>query len=292
MIELLLACLGIALAVLMRKPLRGTTLVAPWLWLLLSLVLLAVAELVAIGAGGSSVLVSPLRYAASCSTLCPLVALLGAKRPQDRGWHFVVATLWIVLAMPAFESLLLRPGQSLDVHGLRAWFLMLLILLGFINICPTRFWLAAVFLGAGQGILLAEFMPYGPALDRFVGPRATIYGVGLIVAAVAAANFLSAGPRKPPSLDRLWLDFRDWFGLFWGLRMIESVNAAAHLNGWPVRLGWRGFRTSNGSQLADLSPATAAALRQSLENVLRRFVSHTWIAHRLGEQVDWSRVTD
>jgi len=288
MIDLLLAVLGITLLVRKRESLRDTTLTASWFWLLASLALLAVVELLAGDSSGSGVILRPLRFAAACTTFCPLIALLGAKRPQDRSWHLVVGTLWIVLALPVGETILLRPGQPLDIHGLRAWFLILLILLGLANSCPTRFWPASLLFGSGQALLISEFMPYAQALNGLVGQRATTYGLGLIVGALATALILDAGRRKPPSLDRLWLDFRDRFGLFWGLRIVERVNAAAQLNGLPIRLGWHGFRTTNGSELAELPPAAARALRQNLENLLRRFVSHTWIAQRLGEQVDWS----
>ena len=292
MIDLLLTSAGIVFVIRKQKSLRGTTLTAPCLWLLASLVVLASAEFITAAVDGSGVLTSPLRFAAACTTFCPLIALLGAKRPQNRGWHFVVATLWIVLSMPAWEALLLRPGQPLDVHGLRASFLMLLTLFGLANMCPTRFWPVAILFGAAQGLLIWEFMPFGPAPTEAFARRATTYGLSLIVAAIATATLLDARPRRPPSMDRLWLDFRDRFGLFWGLRVVERVNAAAQLNGWPVRLGWQGFHSTNGSELSELSPAMARALRQNLENLLGRFVSHTWIAHRLGEQVDWSGVTD
>ncbi len=63
---------------------------------------------------------APARYIAAMSTFSPIMALLGAKRPQDRGWQFIVATLWAILSLPACEWLLF--GGVAEIHPARFWF--------------------------------------------------------------------------------------------------------------------------------------------------------------------------
>ena len=288
MLAVSLAGFGIAIAVAQRGILRDTTLTVPWIWLLASLATLASVEWGALLAEPEAVWVEPLRFTAVTTTFCPLMALLGAKRPQDRGWQLVVFAFWIMLALPAGETLLLRPGQSIEVRGIRAGFLLLLLLLGLTNTGVTRFWLAAALFSAGQAVLLSEFVPLMSIWDgdRIVD-RATPAGLGLIVTGLAAAALLPKRSASHRPLDRLWLDFRDMFGLLWGLRLAERVNAVAQEHQWPFRLRWRGFLNLEGQSLDDeLTPDAGRVLRQTLENLLRRFVSQTWIAARLGEQVD------
>ena len=43
---------------------------------------------------------SPLDFAAAMIVFCPAMALLGAKRPQDKPWQLIVLSLWGILALP------------------------------------------------------------------------------------------------------------------------------------------------------------------------------------------------
>ena len=56
------------------------------------------------------------RLAVGAMMLCPGMSLLGAKRPQHRVWQLIVASLWMVLLMPALSARLARPGSLPDVH--------------------------------------------------------------------------------------------------------------------------------------------------------------------------------
>src|SRR5690348_15719242 len=80
------------------RALRGTTLRAPWWWAAGSFVAVAASEIAIVlidfdGRGGAS----QLRLAASTTTLLPTLALLGAKRPQDRAWQLIVLSFWVLL---------------------------------------------------------------------------------------------------------------------------------------------------------------------------------------------------
>ncbi len=94
------------------RSLEGTTLRAPWYWTL--------AAVVAPGRGrvfrrAVPLSASHVRYLAAVATFCPLMAVLGAKRPQDRPWQFVVLSLWIVLALPGLQAWFSRPHAARSI---------------------------------------------------------------------------------------------------------------------------------------------------------------------------------
>lgn len=225
-------------------------------------------------------------FAAASSSFCPLMSLLGAKRPQDRGWHFVVLSLWAILVLPVAESLILRHGQMPDVRGARSWFMLILIGLGITNSLPTRFWLPAILFGSGQLLMLATALPF---VREFVDTSWTITGFSCCAAAGIVAATLACGKGKANgSLDAVWSDFRDAFGLLWGLRVAEQINIAARSSNWPLTLRWRGFIDQRGETVdwSSLPEETRKSMRQVMENLLRRFVSQEWIAARMDDAID------
>ena len=66
--------------------LRGTTLVAPASWAVLACLAVTVVEAALAGTGSTTTPAQAgiYRYLAGVTAFCPLLALLGAKRPQDR----------------------------------------------------------------------------------------------------------------------------------------------------------------------------------------------------------------
>ncbi|WP_254507773.1 hypothetical protein [Anatilimnocola floriformis] len=224
-----------------------------------------------------------LHFVAASGTLCPFVALIGAKRPQHSAWSFVVLALWGMIALPAAEVLLLNPGQDLEFNSIRSWFLLALILGGMCNFLLTRYFLGSFLLGMGQLFWLGRWLPW--SFQPYLASREWA-GLFCVSTAVIAAWWVSRSPtRAPNDYDRLWFDFRDTFGLFWSLRLIERVNDAARQAGWDFDLGWGGFRTKSSFEpLGKLEPETAEALRNCLQGSLRRFVSNEWMAERLPSQ--------
>jgi hypothetical protein len=281
------ALVGTAALVRHKARLTGSTLIAPWWWALGSLWAIAGVETALACLSGRDLGIWPqaLRYSAAATLFCPLMAALGAKRPQNGPWQFIVFSLWFVLVLPAAEAVVVRSSPAFEVRGLRAWFLLALIGLGVVNSLPTRFWLSALFSATGQTILFLPYLPFSLAgLGRWGTPLALLFCVaGLALAATGPP------PRRAAltPLDRLWLDFRDLFGALWSLRVAERVNAAAALYHWEIGLSWGGFHTASGEPIpAELPAELAAAVRQNLENLLRRFVSPEWIDARLGRNVE------
>jgi hypothetical protein len=267
-----LCSLGVGLSVLARGywAVRGTTLMGPWVWAVGSLVAWAAAELaVGFSLVGSGIGES-LEFAALGLSFCPVVAVLGAKRPQHAAWNCVVVSLWAIVALPAAENLFLHPGQRLSLGDARTWFLWILIALELINYLPTRFAIAALLLAAGQIVSLA---PYLAVIHRPLFEGGPLVGLVLVVGALLAGWV--AGQRDASTaneLDRTWLDFRDAFGLLWGLRLQERINAVAQQSGWDVDLTWRGFRSqATGQVVKSFSPDVKTGLRTAMTGVLRRF---------------------
>ena len=133
-----LVALGVGALVRRRKRLSGSTLAAVWVWSLVSLAAIGVAELLVALAGGEPASPSShaMRFSAAVSSICPIMALLGAKRPQDRGWQFIVFTLWVILSLPAAHWLLF--GGVREIHPAQVGLLAILIGAGAINAMATR----------------------------------------------------------------------------------------------------------------------------------------------------------
>jgi hypothetical protein len=280
---------GIGVAVLWAglRVVAQTTLIDAWWWTALAIVLWCFAEVAAalLSPSGGTAWIQPLELAAISLSLCPMIAVMGAKRPQHGPWNFVVLSLFAIVALPAAEAFFLKPGHRLIVGDARSWFLWILILLLPINYIPTRYWLAALLAATGQ---VTALTPYLALIHRPVVPHAELAGLTLFVSSLVAAWMASRRATQAVNpYDHLWLDFRDSFGLFWGLRVQERVNAAAQQSGWGLELSWRGFvwRT-NGTHSAKIEATNEPAVRSNLKGLLRRFVSNEWIAERLGTPID------
>ena len=276
--SLVLGLVGIAILLRFRQRLRGTTLSAAWCWALASVCSIAATTVLS----ATTLQDSPVKlrqalfFAAAMTTFCPLMAVLGAKRPQHRAWQWIVLALWVVLALPSGEWLLFNRGG--EIHAARSWFLAILIGLGSINYLPTRFWLASLLFAAGELVLVAPFLPGSSS----AAPPLPHVALGLLVAALAAAAWLT--PRRvrgPEPLDCAWRDFRDLFGMVWALRVTERLNFIADQNQWQVRLRWSGFQEVNVDKPTPMSAEERGQITKNLRSRLLPFVSADWIAERL-----------
>ena len=144
-----------------------------------------------------------LEMAAAMTTVCPAMAMLGAKRPQHVAWQWIVLSLWVVLSLPAAEWLLFAAPPT--IHAARRWFLLVLLVPGVVNYLPTRHWPAALLFAAGQMVLLAAYLPGGslPAGDN------SLPALGLIVAAMVVAQ--RPGGRSPTKIR--WTDYGETFAI-------------------------------------------------------------------------------
>jgi len=276
-------CVGVV-ALLWRRPqVRDTTLLPAWWWALAAVVAWSGTELaVGLAVDRSANWIAPLQLAAVTLSYCPILAVLGAKRPQHAAWTFVVAAFWGIVVLPAAETFFLQRGQRLEIGDARSWFLWILVVVGPINYLPTRQWLAATLLAAGQVLALSEYLPL---VHRTLFAHQELAGLWLGSLSLVCAR--APRSRATAKYDRLWLDFRDTFGLFWSLRLQERVNSVAQTNGWLLWLSWSGLREPEGTHgKATIDPSVEPVIRTTLKGLLRRFVSGRWIAQRLEQHLD------
>jgi hypothetical protein len=263
---------------------RGTTLRAPLAWAMFStFALLACRIFVRDGVHvtqSEAAWAEWMQYLAAVTTFCPVMGVLGAKRPQDRGWQFIVATLWIVLALPAWQRGLLASAQRLEMHAAWRGFLIILILIGLANYALTRYGISAIAFAAAQWLWLRPaFDATAPAGPQIIG-NAPWWCAALSVTLAAGCGLL--GSWKPRGWDRVWRDFRDAYGSVWALRLAERVNQVATQEKLPLRLTWFGF-VSTGSAERTTVQSMPAPARIALTTALRRFVSQEWVEQRTAE---------
>ena len=278
------ACAGAFLA-------RGTTAVPAAWWACGAAVAFAVESAVRASGG----LVDPAsqasaRLAVVAVSLCPIMSLLGAKRPQHGVWQFIVASLAGIVALPAASAALVRPGSPPDVHALQRWFMLALVLVAAMNFAATRHGVAAVMVAVGQVILIRQFLPFvesvgqqGATLDAVA---AWLVASGAIVA--VAQSWLRQAQRRVvgsevatrhdgeadlAAFGTAYLALRETLGAAWTLRIAERFNVVAESRGWPCRLRFDGL---HGRGDPDDRQWQADAVRTG-RALLRRFVSTDWM---------------
>ncbi|MFO0871806.1 MAG: hypothetical protein U0935_23020 [Pirellulales bacterium] len=293
----LYALLAVGLLAALWREVRDSLLVYAWGWTCLAAVAVGGVELwVVLGMTTSGAAeaapswLGPTRYAAACLLFCPLMSVLGSKRPHEQAWQWIVLSLWGILVLPAVEFLLVRRGATLEIHGVRSWFLLGLIFLTATHGIGTRGFPAGGLLALAQTLLLRHHLPglarwleaehHQPLSDSAI----THVAVLLLIATLSWLLTLPRWHRHAPPQDRVWLDFRDAFGTLWALRIRERFNDAASAGSWDLRLAWLGFRRRIGTTTE--SPATdpCAILderaAQAFWNLARRFVTPAWCLRR------------
>lgn len=274
-VSLLLGAAALTLLFVSRTSRRATTLTAPAMWSALSFVLLALFPvLTASGFWGK--FAEPIRFITAVSAFCPMMALLGAKRPQDKAWQWIVGSLWGLLALPALETIAFRPGQTLYIAPAWAWLMIILLAIEASNHLPTRYWPSAILTLSGQVLLVG---PYLPGQWFTLADWQMPVGLGCLVVALGLVSF--GFPRRSAtqqSIDLMWIDFRDRFGAAWGLRILQRLQETARMCKWDVNATWQGFETAAGSK--PLSPEATAQVEQALASLLWRFVSKEWMEER------------
>jgi hypothetical protein len=284
---------------------RGSTAVPAALWSVAACLALA-AEMGARAAGG---LAGPPAVAARLAvvslSLCPAMSLLGAKRPQHGVWQLIVATLAVVLAMPAASALLMRPGSLPDVHLLGRCFMPLLVLVGWMNFAGTRRAAAVSCVAAAQFLFLRGFLP-GVAMDGAMNAAAAggtdvaatgLLLVGTLLAALQACTSPSGRARRgdqgPTSGDAPnhavaalinppFLALRETLGAAWCLRIAERFDTVAATRGWPCRLRFGGLESGGDPRDTFWHRDALRAFRA----LARRFVSDAWLARHGWRTID------
>ncbi|CAN5763484.1 hypothetical protein BH23PLA1_BH23PLA1_18100 [soil metagenome] len=219
-------------------------------------------------------------YLSSLAVLAALISVFNARRPGGGAWALLMGLLVLVFLLPWLEGSGLAGGVGgLDRLWLEApwsWFFALLALAGTTNYLPTRYGpAAAVLLGA----LAAEFAGLvGLGLGPEVRGRlwsASAWGLAVAVQVAATDSQRKTLPATS-GLERLWMPFRDHWGLIWGLRIMERFNRSAQILGWPIRLSWQGVVPAEGVEGPAEPPPPAEA---TLRGLLRRFADPARMEH-------------
>jgi hypothetical protein len=279
---------------------RETTLFAPLAWALGAVAAVTGVELMARVSEGAEHL-DHLRYLAAASTLCPMIAVLGAKRPQARAWQWIVLSLLVVLWLPSLQAIVYRGSAQPSPPAAWRWLMLAMVAMGVANYALTRFGVAAFLIGGAQALLLGAAIPGSPLTAGASGALAALALVGLAVVWATLLVRRRAADLAP--WNAAWYDFRDYFGAVWALRLADRINTTARQQGWPVRVDWYGFhaplespdRAASDEATSDVAEVLKidAALRGEVfvltKMLLRRFVSTAWIARRWQESPQSSK---
>jgi len=204
----------------------------------------------------------PLRFVALCLVGCAGVAVLGARRPGAGAWNFVVLGLLAVFLLSWAEGAL--AGGTVRLGGIRLVFLACTLAVGVLNYLPTRLAPAALLLATACGL----------ELWSWAEPSTAWRSRGLVDALIGLVPWIAWAALRPSlepatTFDRLWRDFRDYYGVVWAQRLREQFNNSAHHAGLPVVLTWSGLRALEAGKTPD--EAAYSASLQTLRALLKRF---------------------
>lgn len=222
-------------------------------------------------------------YVVSILLLCPPIAVLGAKRPGVRVWNvFILLPLVLVFTWPALadgRSALRNGAFEIETPMVLGYFLVLIMGVG--NYLGTRSTLVALQVLGGAGLLIFRSTTmFSAELFQFIH----FVAVTMLMLGAAQIAVQSDQPTsKDLGYDRVWLDFRDWFGIVWSRRVQERVNDTAAKEKWIARLEHHGFVWDNEASEEQIAE-TNERINHTMRWLLRRFVDDPWIDERLNEE--------
>lgn len=233
------------------------------------------------------------RLCVAAVLVCPAMSVLGAKRPQHGIWQMIVASLAVVVAMPAASAEFVRPGSPPAVHIVVRFFLVVLAAVGWMNYVGTLRRVPATLVTLGGLILVRGFLPGidperaadSPWLDV---SAAWLLAAGGMLAVVPRAGSCEGGRVLRDEIDMPYRSLRETLGLAWTLRIAERFNGLAESRGWPCRLDADGLDASGEA----LDRSWHADAVRTFESIVQRFVSHDWLARHRGDASRTAPVAD
>lgn len=250
---------------------RGTALRPAAAWLGLALLLGTIAELQALGepAHLGRPWTGHWSYLCTLATLAAGISVLNARQPGNGAWALLMGLLVLVFLIPWLEAggigRAVEPARRLRLEAPWSLFFITLALAVVTNFLPTRAGLPALCVGAGFAL---EYLALTRVADH-PETRALIWTI-VPVACVGAPLLIgragAPASRATNDLDRLWVWFRDHWGVVWTLRVQDRFNREAAVNDWPIRMSWHGVVSTTEDGLL-IPPEAVPALR----GLLRRF---------------------
>jgi hypothetical protein len=287
-----LAWLGLPpLVFKLRSTLRGTSLSGLWravalLWLFWSAV--AITELRVDTPTGALDL---LWYLVAIALLLPPVAVLGARRPIHRVWPwFVLLPLVMIFAWPVLSTCAagkLPAAWNIEEPVLVGYCVVLVMgtgnYLGFRHTIPALLYMAGALLLSGPLCpATAAWLPAATASRAWA--TLCLAGAAWLAARKTGVSRHPAPAHTLQTLDTVWIDFQNLFGIVWARRLQERFNEGMKHNHLPIRLGVQGFElhAAEGRLTRDFTPAEANAAETALRWLLQKFVDPGWIDARVG----------
>ena len=182
-------------------------------------------------------------YLIAILMLSPLVCILGARMPGGRAWSgFVVLPMVVVLSWPVLsQSWNMRGTEAIQTGTPAALGFVLVLLMGYGNYFGTantlsatlyasailcRMWPSAGWSTAGPPLFVTETLPVLAGL--MLHHRIHCLGQWPVKSRLQSAN-------------RLWVTFRDLFGIVWAKRVMDRMNLFSVRESWRVSLSLDGF---------------------------------------------------
>jgi hypothetical protein len=221
-------------------------------------------------------------YLSAVSALCPLIAVLGARRGRIVDWNlFVLLPLIVVLGWPALaEWKRCWNGQRLELEAPSLIAFGLVLLMGAGNFIGTRFTRPALVWIATWALTVWTF---GNPIGKAPVPREAVYSF-LTISQFVFWMAVAQAVRRPANVtewDRVLQNFRDHFGIVWSLRLMTRVNEVARREEWPWKLTSNGLRRVPGASPTAVDPATDPRVDRAFRWLLKQFVDPEWIDERL-----------
>lgn len=202
------------------------------------------------------------RLGVACA-LAPIIALLGAKRPQHKAWTWIVVSAVIVLALPAIESWLYRSPTPLGLSLIREILPWSVIAIGTVNYLGTANYWRGLLAGVGLTLMTLQGSPDASDVSQpfwEVG-RVWIPPLLFCLAALPPRSSSRRSGASPNGLggfaggaNHTWRRFQNWYGLAWSLFVLDKLNRS-HLgtegDGERMVWGWNGgpVEASDSSEL-------------------------------------------
>ncbi len=262
----------------LRRRIRETTLITAWNWTFASWIAWEFAWLLGffpIEAG----IQNHVWYLTAVLSLCPPIAVLGAKRPGSRVWaFFVLMPLVLVFSWPAWVEWVQHfPPNSLQLELPMQIAFGLVLVMGYGNYLGTRKSLTTLMIAFALGWLVSQFSgtPDSETPLQPIGPTLLIVFGSWVPLVIKARKV-----EEYDALNHVWQEFQEAFGIVWAKRVMDRVNFMAEQEQWSARLDIQGLIWMENPDPAQIQ-FTNERLDYTFRWLMRRFVDPEWLDERL-----------